>query len=141
MSVTISKPVASSKALLCLCVPNKQLLLWYNQVMYGNGDYLTLLNSSIDGSIVQIPLSAERLKNSFRIKATKTKKRYSELSTSLKGKYSNRIAQFDVYRDEIINTAELLQQVNALSDEIEDLRYNIHVHVYYVIYYVYAYMK
>lgn len=52
-----------SKAVLCMRIPNNVLCLWYAKMQMdaADPDYITLLNDSVDKSLIQISQSAHRL--------------------------------------------------------------------------------
>ena len=100
------------------------LCLWYATVRANpEVNYITLMNDSIEDSVIQIPLSAHRLHEAIRSKATRVAKTYQQLS-SYKKKYGEKCTTIDVQGGgEVINPMELQDDIMTLQENVEEMRY------------------
>ena len=112
----------SSKAVLglSLITPNNVLCLWYATVRANpEVNYITLMNDSIEDSVMQIPLSAHRLHEAIRSKVTRVAKTYQQLSS-----YGEKCTTIDVQGGgEVINPMELQNDIMTLQENVEEMRY------------------
>lgn len=106
-------------------IPNNVLCLWYAKMQMdaADPDYITLLNDSVDKSLIQISQSAHRLREAIRSKATRVAKKDQQLSRYKKMKYGEQCTTIDVQQDEVVNPVELQNDITTLKQNIDEMRY------------------